>query len=88
MVYVLARSEIQHEPERATLPPRSEELLPEGRVFAGQTILLCTNTIKQRLSVWWHYELQVYSFNSSYVRLLCQFGFFINISFALPIFKT
>lgn len=44
MVYVLARSEIQQKPERTTLPQRSEELLPEGRVFAGKTILLCTST--------------------------------------------
>ena len=38
VVYVLAGSEIQHEPERPTLPPRSEELLLEGRVLAGKTI--------------------------------------------------
>ena len=76
MYVPVSGSEIQQEPERATLPPRSEPLLPEGRVFAGKTILLCTSTIKQRFSVWWHYELQVHSFISSYVRLLCQFGFY------------
>ena len=38
VVYVLAGSEIQHEPERPTLPLRSEELLLEGRVLAGKTI--------------------------------------------------
>ena len=76
MVYVLAGSEIQQEPERPTLPPRSEELLLEGRVLAGKTILLCTSNIKQRLSVWWRCELHDYSFNSSNVRLLCRFGFY------------